>query len=126
MSTYAFMAGLLSGVVDGAAISWAIGWPQQPGGCERRDGGGRQDPEKIGAQKGQGIERGATLAGAQAAVQQVVHELHDLLEQDGGRGPGEARVGEGGMADVALAAVAHRVVRDQATGQRVAGRLEEP
>src|ERR1700694_1581467 len=94
----------------------------EPGDGEGRGDGGAQDGQEIGAEEGDGVERRAPLRRPDAPVEQVVDEAHDLVQEYAGGGLGEARVGEGRMADVALRSVSHRVVGDEPPAQSITRR----
>ena len=63
-------------------------------------------------------------AGPDGAVEESVDQRHRLVHEHLDGGPRERRVGEGGVAHVALAAVSQRVVRHDALGERVARRRQ--
>src|SRR6185295_17152765 len=74
----------------------------EPGDGEGGGDSGAQDGQKVGAEEGNAVERRAPLRRPDAPVEQVVDEAHDLVQKHAGGGLGEARVGKGGMPDVAL------------------------
>src|SRR3990172_6053631 len=88
---------------------------QEPVGRQRsgRRPGGERPPE-IRPEERDREERGAVRSRGEPAVEEVADELHGGVGEDLARGAGEGGISQGGVTDVALAAVLEGVVGPEA------------